>query len=140
MHASGGPRPAPGTLTQIFFNAVEQHDQPAAYQFKKDGRYHPISHKDVLRRVRHISLGLEAIGVKRGDRVGIMSENRPEWALADWACLCSGMTDVPVYPTLPAEQIVHPLNDSGAAALFVSTAEQAAKAKRYAAHSRRCAR
>jgi long-chain acyl-CoA synthetase len=129
MHASGGPRPAPGTLTQIFFNAVEQHDQPAAYQFKKDGRYHPISHKDVLRRVRHISLGLEAIGVKRGDRVGIMSENRPEWALADWACLCSGMTDVPVYPTLPAEQIVHPLNDSGAAALFVSTAEQAAKAK-----------
>ena len=129
MIASGGPRPAPGTLTQIFFQAVETHDLPAAYQFKKDGRYHPISHKDVLRRVRHIALGLEALGLKRGDRVGIMSENRPEWALADWACLCSGMTDVPVYPTLPAEQIVHPLNDSGAVALFVSSPEQAAKAK-----------
>ncbi len=129
MMASGGPRPAPGTLTQIFFHAVETHDQPAAYQYKKDGRYHPISHRDVLRRVRHIALGLEAMGVKRGDRVGIMSENRPEWALADWACLCSGMTDVPVYPTLPAEQIVHPLNDSGAVALFVSTPEQAAKAQ-----------
>lgn len=129
MIASGGPRPAPGTLTQIFFNAIEQHDLPAAYQFKKDGRYQPISHKDVLRRVRHIALGLESLGVKRGDRVGIMSENRPEWALADWACLCSGMTDVPVYPTLPAEQIVHPLNDSGAVALFVSSPEQAAKAK-----------
>ncbi|MBA3854146.1 MAG: long-chain fatty acid--CoA ligase [Gemmatimonas sp.] len=129
MIASGGPRPAPGTLTQIFFQAIETHDLPAAYQFKKDGRYQPISHKDVLRRVRHIALGLEALGVKRGDRVGIMSENRPEWALADWACLCSGMTDVPVYPTLPAEQIVHPLNDSGAVALFVSTPEQAAKAK-----------
>lgn len=129
MHASGGPRPQPGTLTEVFFHAVEKHDQPAAYQYKKDGRYQPISHKDVLRRVRHIALGLEAIGVKRGDRVGIMSENRPEWALADWACLCSGMTDVPVYPTLPAEQIVHPLNDSGAVALFVSTADQAAKAK-----------
>ncbi len=129
MIVSGGPRPAPGTLTQIFFHAVETHDLPAAYQYKKDGRYHPISHKDVLRRVRHIALGLEAIGVQRGDRVGIMSENRPEWALSDWACLCSGMTDVPVYPTLPAEQIVHPLNDSGAVALFVSTAEQAAKAQ-----------
>lgn len=129
MIATGGPRPAPGTLTQIFFQSVETHDLPAAYQFKKDGRYQPISHKDVLRRVRHIALGLESLGVKRGDRVGIMSENRPEWALADWACLCSGMTDVPVYPTLPAEQIVHPLNDSGAVALFVSTAEQAAKAK-----------
>jgi len=129
MIATGGPRPAPGTLTQIFFQSVESHDLPAAYQFKKDGRYHPISHKDVLRRVRHIALGLESLGVKRGDRVGIMSENRPEWALADWACLCSGMTDVPVYPTLPAEQIVHPLNDSGAVALFVSSPEQAAKAK-----------
>jgi long-chain acyl-CoA synthetase len=83
----------------------------------------------VLRRVRHIALGLGSIGVQRGDRVGIMSENRPEWALADWACLCSGMTDVPVYPTLPAEQIVHPLNDSGTVALFVSNADQAAKAK-----------
>ena len=129
MIAHGGPRPAPGTLTQIFFHAVESHDLPAAYQFKKDGRYQPISHKDVLRRVRHIALGLEALGIKRGDRVGIMSENRPEWALADWACLCSGMTDVPVYPTLPADQIVHPLNDSGAVALFVSTADQAAKAQ-----------
>jgi long-chain acyl-CoA synthetase len=128
MIVSGGPRPAHGTLTQIFFQAIETYDQPAAYQYKKDGAYHPISHKDVLRRVRHIALGLESIGVKRGERVGIMSENRPEWALADWACLCSGMTDVPVYPTLPAEQIVHPLNDSGATALFVSTPEQAAKA------------
>jgi long-chain acyl-CoA synthetase len=129
MHASGGPRLTPGTLTQIFFNSVEKHDLPAAYQVKKDGRYQAISHKDVLRRVRHVALGLESIGVKRGDRVGIMSENRPEWALSDWACLCSGMTDVPVYPTLPAEQIVHPLNDSGAVAIFVSTPEQAAKVK-----------
>jgi long-chain acyl-CoA synthetase len=127
MIASGGPRPARGTLTQIFFDAVEKHDLDAAYQYKKDGKYRPISHKDVLRRVRHVALGLEAIGVERGARVGIMSENRPEWAIADWACLCSGMTDVPVYPTLPADQIVHPLNDSGAAALFISTPEQAAK-------------
>ena len=128
MIASGGPRPKPGTLTEIFFEAVERHNLPHAYQVKRDGAYRPIPHSDVLRRVRHIALGLGSIGVNRGDRVGIMSENRPEWALADWACLCSGMTDVPVYPTLPAEQIVHPLNDSGATALFVSTADQAAKA------------
>jgi long-chain acyl-CoA synthetase len=128
MIASGGPRPQPGTLTQIFFTAVEQYDLPHAYQAKKDGKYQPISHQEVLRRVRHVALGLGALGVKRGDRVGIMSENRPEWAMADWACLCAGLTDVPIYPTLPAEQIVHPLNDSAAVALFVSTAEQAAKA------------
>lgn len=128
MIASGGPRPAPWTLTQLFFDATERHNLPAAYQVKKDGKYQPLSHADVLRRVRHVALGLGALGVQRGERVGIMSENRPEWAIADWACLCSGMTDVPVYPTLPAEQIVHPLNDSGAVALFVSTVDQAAKA------------
>jgi long-chain acyl-CoA synthetase len=128
MIASGGPRPPLGTLTQIFFDSVEKFKLPNAYQYKHDGKYLPISHADVLRRVRHIALGLASIGVERGARVGIMSENRPEWALADWACLCSGLTDVPIYPTLPAEQTVHPLNDSGAVALFVSTAEQAKKA------------
>jgi len=128
MIASGGPRPPVGTLTQIFFDSVEKFKLPNAYQVKHDGQYIPLSHADVLRRVRHIALGLASIGVERGARVGIMSENRPEWALADWACLCAGLTDVPIYPTLPAEQTVHPLNDSGAVALFVSTADQAKKA------------
>lgn len=128
MQVSGGPRPAPTTLTAIFFEAVEKFALPDAYQYKKDGKYAPISHAQVLERARRISLGLNAIGVQRGDRVGIMSENRPEWAIADWACLCGGKTDVPIYPTLPADQIVHPLNDSGAAALFVSNEAQAAKA------------
>jgi len=128
MIVNGGPRTAPTTLTALFFQAVERFALPNAYQYKKDGVYTPITHAQVLERARRISLGLGAIGVKRGDRVGIMSENRPEWALADWACLCGGLTDVPIYPTLPADQIVHPLNDSGTVALFVSTADQAAKA------------
>ena len=128
MYASGGPRPAPTTLTALFFDAVERFQLPNAYQFKKDGTYTPIPHAEVLQRARRISLGLGALGVQRGDRVGIMSENRPEWAITDWACLGGGMTDVPIYPTLPADQIVHPLNDSGAVALFVSTEAQAAKA------------
>jgi len=127
-HVNGGPRPAPTTLTALFFQTLERFNAPDAYQFKKDGKYTPISHATVLERSRHLSLGLTAIGVQRGDRVGLMSENRPEWALTDWACLCSGMTDVPIYPTLPADQIVHPLNDSGAVALFVSTPDQASKA------------
>ena len=128
MPSSGGPRPAPTTLTAIFFESIEKFSLPHAYQYKKGGVYTPITHAEVLERARRLSLGLSAIGVQRGDRVGIMSENRPEWALADWACLCGGMTDVPIYPTLPGDQIVHPLNDSGAAALFVSNEGQAAKA------------
>ena len=128
MQSTGGPRPAPTTLTAIFFEAVDKFALPNAYQYKKDGKFAPISHAQVLERARRVSLGLGAIGVQRGDRVGIMSENRPEWAIADWACLCGGKTDVPIYPTLPADQIVHPLNDSGAVALFVSNEAQAAKA------------
>jgi long-chain acyl-CoA synthetase len=78
-------------------------------------------------RVRRTALGLQEIGVAAGDRVGILSENRPEWAIADYACLSAMLADVPVYPTLPAEQIPYILNDSGAVALFVSNAEQAQK-------------
>jgi len=74
-------------------------------QVRVEGTWQPISHATILDRVRRIALGLDSIGVKRGDRVAILSENRPEWALADYACLTSGFTDVPLYATLPAEQL-----------------------------------
>ena len=125
--ANGGPRPAPGTLTQLFFRAVERYDKPDALQVKIGGRYEPISHRSLLERVRHVSYALEHIGVNPGDRVAIISENRPEWAIADYACLTSGLPDVSVYPTLPAAQIAYILRDSGAVAVFLSTADQARK-------------
>jgi long-chain acyl-CoA synthetase len=127
MEARGGPRPAPGTLNQLFFEAAERFKKPDALQYKKDGKYRPISHAEVLERVRHLARGLSSLGVRRGDRVAILSENRPEWAIADFACLTAGMTDVPIYPTIPAEQIAYILKDSGATAIFVSNKEQAEK-------------
>src|SRR3954464_13889267 len=125
--ASGGPRPAPGTLTQLFFRAVERHDKPAALQYKDGGTWRSISHRELAERVRHCALGLREVGLQRGDRVAILSENRPEWAIADYACLTAGLTDVSIYPNLPAEQVRYILADSGSAAIFVSTAAQAAK-------------
>jgi len=124
---SGGPPPTPGTLNQLFFEAAERYDKPDALQFKSGGQYRPISHKVLLERVRHLARGLRLADVLRSDRVAILSENRPEWAIADYACLTAGLTDVPLYPTLPAEQIAYILRDSGAVAIFVSNAEQAAK-------------
>jgi long-chain acyl-CoA synthetase len=123
----GGPPPEPGTLNQLFFAAIERFDKPDALQVKRDGRYVPISHREIERRVRHVAVGLKTLGITRGDVVGLLSENRPEWAIADYGCLTSGVTDVPIYPTLPADQTAFILKDSGAVALFVSTAEQAAK-------------
>ena len=129
MEARGGPRPAPGTLNKLFFDAISQYDRPDALQVKSGGAYKPISHREVADRVRHAARGLQAIGVGRGERVGILSENRPEWAIADFASLTAGLTDVPIYPTLPADQIAYILKDSGAVAIFVSNRSQAEKVK-----------
>src|SRR4051812_9945726 len=127
MEARGGPRPKPGTLNQLFFTAVSKFNRPDALQYKALGTYRPISHSEVALRVRRAARGLAQLGVRRGERVAILSENRPEWAIADFACLTAGMTDVPIYPTLPADQIAYILKDSGAAAIFVSNKAQAEK-------------
>jgi long-chain acyl-CoA synthetase len=128
MQGSGGPRNSPpGTLTRLFFDAVEKYNRPDALQYKEDGVFKPISHKQLADRVRHVALGLQELGLQPGDRVAILSENRPEWAIADYACLTSALTDVPLYPSLPAEQLPYLINDSGSAVLFSSTATQSAK-------------
>jgi long-chain acyl-CoA synthetase len=125
--AKGPPRPAPGTINALFFDAVERHDRKDALLYKVRGVWEPMSHRTILERVRRTALGLARLGIAAQDRVSILSENRPEWLIADYACLCSSITDVPIYPTLPAEQIPYLLNDSGARAIFVSTADQARK-------------
>jgi long-chain acyl-CoA synthetase len=126
--ATGGPRNStPGTLNQLFLDSVAKYRRPDAMQVKRNGRYEPISHDTIAERVRRIALGLEEIGIRSGDRVAILAENRPEWAFADYACLAMGAADVPIYPNLPSDQIAYILKDSGAVAIFVSTAAQAAK-------------
>jgi long-chain acyl-CoA synthetase len=127
MIASGGPRNTPpGTLTRLFFGALA-HDKPDALQVKVKGQYTPISSRTVGERVRRLALGLQELGIQPGERVAIFSENRPEWAIADFACLTASLTDVPLYPNLPPEQAAYILNDSGSVAIFVSDAVQAAK-------------
>jgi len=86
-----------------------------------------LSYSDLADRIQDLSLGLLDLGLATGDRVAILSENRPEWAIADYACLAACCTDVPIYPTLPARQIEQNLADSGAVAVFVSTRPQLEK-------------
>ena len=128
MQSSGGPRNSqPGTLSQLFFDAVTRHDKPDALQHKVSSVYQPISSRLLAERVRRVALGLGELGVKAGDRVAIFSENRPEWAIADYACVTSAITDVPLYPNLPPEQAAYIIRDSGAVAIFVSDDAQTAK-------------
>ncbi len=121
-----------GTLTQLFFTTVNRHaGLPAAFRSKVAGggagAWVGITHRDALERVQAISLGLRELGISAGDKVAIISENRPEWALADYACLCARATDVPIYPTLPAKQTEYILKDSESVAVFCSTTAQVDK-------------
>ena len=118
----------PRTLTELFFGSIDRFlRNPVALRAKRGGAWTELSYADLLERVQSLSLGLGELGIRPGDRVGILSENRPEWAIADYACLAARCADVPVYPTLPSRQIEYILRDAGAAALFVSTQDQLAK-------------
>ena len=81
-------------------------------------------------------MGLRALGIERGDRVAILSENRPEWAILDLATLAAGAVSVPVYPTLPASQVAHILSDSGAKAVVAENAKQVGEGGRRRASPR----
>ncbi|MGE5230305.1 MAG: AMP-dependent synthetase/ligase, partial [Deltaproteobacteria bacterium] len=118
----------PRTLNELFFDAMDRlAGRSAVLRRKNAGRWEDISGSAMLARVHDVSVGLRDLGVTAGDRVAILSENRPEWAMADYACLALRATDVPIYPTLPAKQVEYILRDSGATAIFVSTKLQLAK-------------
>ena len=114
------------TLCDVFASAAAS-GKPDLLISKVDGQWRPISAKDFGFTVRALSLALNGLGIQPGDRVAILSENRPEWAMADYAILCAGAWSVPIYPTLPAAQIAPLLNDSSARAVFLSTGDQLAK-------------
>jgi len=110
-------------------------DRPAALKTKKDGRWVDISVPEFCDTVRYFATGLRLLGVKPGDRVAILSENRPEWAMTDFAILCNAAVTVPVYPTLLGWQIEYILNDSGSVAVICSTQEQLQKIQDIRAHT-----
>jgi long-chain acyl-CoA synthetase len=118
----------PQTLTALFFDAMDRdRNRAVVVRAKRSGAWIEISGRDLLDQVQDFSLGLRTLGLEPGDRVALVSENRPEWAITDYACLAARCADVPIYPTLPAVQIEYMLRDSGAVAVCVSTKAQLAK-------------
>jgi len=115
------------TIPQQFLNSVETYDKPDAFRYKSAGRYVDVSHREAFRKVHHAALGLQALKLAKQDRIGLLSENRFEWVVADLAILSAGCINVPVYSTLPVNQVEYILVDSEARAVFVSTREQLAK-------------
>ncbi len=117
---------AVNTLIDIFFTGIDR-DHDRIMMFKQTVKWIPISSRELYRDVVGTAKSLAHWGVRKGDRVAILSENRPEWAVADYASLLLGAVVVPIYPTLTVDQTAHILRDSGAKVIFVSTIEQMKK-------------
>lgn len=115
------------TLPRIFLHAVDAYDRSDAMRYREGGTWRTLSHREVEERVTRLATALTAYGLERGDRVAILSENRPEWAIADYAVLGLGGITVPIYGTLPANQVAYILENSGARVVFASTPEQVRK-------------
>jgi long-chain acyl-CoA synthetase len=115
---------APTTLVEVFEYVARVHPRPDTLNYKRDGRWNAISSDELLRRARYIAAGLYSLGVRRGDRVAILSESRAEWTLTDAGCLFATAIDVPIYPTLTPSQVRYILKDSGARVLVVQNEEK----------------
>src|SRR5215467_15801161 len=114
------------TLADLFFTSIS-HNLERHVMVKRGDRWQAISSRQYYGYVSSIARELKRWGIQKGDRVAILSENRPEWTIADFACVCSGIADVPIYSTLTADQTAYLLRHSGARVVFVSSLEQLRK-------------
>lgn len=110
-----------GTLVALFdkAGALYQEHQEMLVAKQPDASWSGPTYTQVRKRVLDVAAALVSLGVKKGDRVAIMSRNRPEWAIADLAILHAGAISVPIYNTLDATKTAYILKDAGAKAIFV---------------------
>ena len=112
------------SLVDLLLIQAKRLPEKVALRVKRDGVYQDIDWQTFRDYVVRIALALHQSGIKKGDRVALLSENRPEWAYADLATLSLGAVVVPIYPTASPKEIEHILNHCGATLLFVSTMDQ----------------
>ncbi|HKG14620.1 MAG TPA: long-chain fatty acid--CoA ligase [Pyrinomonadaceae bacterium] len=110
----------PASVPGMCLEALARHAKEDALCLKKEGLWLRISGDAFIARVRAVALGLSSLGVRKGDRVALLSENRPDWSVVDLAILSLGAVNVPIYTTQAPDQVRFILEDSGARLLFVS--------------------
>ncbi|MBU4204473.1 MAG: long-chain fatty acid--CoA ligase [Acidobacteria bacterium] len=111
------------TIGQVFLNTVKNYPKPDFMLHKKDGAYVPISTQEFADQVRYMSLGLREIGLAKGDKLVLLSENTPNWVMTDQATLCQGGITVPIYTSLVPEQIKYIIDDSDAKIVVCADAD-----------------
>jgi long-chain acyl-CoA synthetase len=115
------------TINELFIRAMEEHQKPDAFLTKSEGRYHGIASREVLTKVAALAQAFVEMGVGAGDRVALLSENRLEWALTDYAILGLGAVTVPLYSTLLDGDVEYILRDSSSKGIIVSNRDQLKK-------------
>ena len=108
------------SLPGLCLDAVLRHNKSDALNHREDGKWINLNAETFVERVKNAALGLAALGIRPGDRIALLSENRPEWSIADMAILSLGAINVPIYTTQALEQIEYILSDSGSKAIFIS--------------------
>jgi long-chain acyl-CoA synthetase len=112
------------TLPEMLQARVDQSGDRVALRFKSGGQWRTLSWKEWESRSRQVAQGLVDLGIEPGDRVALLSTTRVEWVLVDFGILMAGAINVPIYPSTPAEQCEHILNDSGCKLVFAEDASQ----------------
>lgn len=115
------------TVNEIFSTIAARGEAVLLQQKTQDGSWTPVTAAQVYGKVRALAQTLQGWGVAKGDRVAILSENRWEWAISDFAILAIGGVDVPLYATNTPEQVGYMIRNSGAKVAIVSSAEQREK-------------
>ena len=109
------------SLAAMFLRQAQRYGKKVLYRYAQGGHWHSLTWDGALDRVRGIALGLMSLGVGRGERVVIFSNNRVEWLLADWADICIGALTVPIYASGTASQALHIIGHAEPAVLFVDS-------------------
>jgi len=114
----------PNLVTMFFARAREKNDAPFLWS-KQSGEWRSISWRETAEKVSQLAAALKRLGLRRGDHVMLVAENRPEWLISDLAIMAAGCITVPTYTTNTERDHQHILDDSGARAVIVSTAKLA---------------
>jgi long-chain acyl-CoA synthetase len=110
-------------IPEIFFETAKKHLNKPALLYKKEGVYFPVTYKELSKKVEIFSGCLSALGVDKGDKIAILSENRPEWVISDLAIMAVGAVVVPLHTTFNPKAVCNVLNHSRSKILIVSTGD-----------------
>lgn len=118
------PSTSLNTINDLFLSIASRANASAVLWQDEFGQWRPISSDQIYQRVRRLGETLLSWGAEKGSRIALISENRWEWAISDFATLAIGAVNVPIYPTLTGEQIAVLIQDAGCKIAIVSTRQQ----------------